>query len=133
MAALSEAEIEQRRNASVKFGAERAVKQIQHGQALTGPAREAEEQVRDDLANIGRVEIVTNAAIRLEAVARLFYNAVIDASERGDMEKLDTYVKRFGWLQSSALRAWAQVKQEKADAPNALDYEIITSENKHSS
>lgn len=110
-----------------KHGGAKAVKQLSTGQPLTGPAAEVQEQVQTELAEAGRAAIVREGAIRLEAVARLYFNAVVDAAEKGDLAKLDTYVKRFGWLQSSALRGWAQVKQEEDTQPKTYDYEQIIS------
>ena len=118
----------QRQQAPLRTGGAKAIKELQNGHALTGPAQEAEQQVKNDLGTVGRVEIVTQGAVRLEAVARLYYNAVIDAAEQNDLEKLDSYVKRFGWLQGASLRAWAQVKDEQKDAPNTLDYEQMINE-----
>ncbi len=127
MAALSEAEIEQRRNASVKFGAERAVKQIQHGQALTGPAREAELAVYDEFENKGRYSLVLRNASRLQAACDLYWGAVQKAAEDGDLEALDRYIARFGWLSGSSLRAWQQVRQEQDAHSDDLILDAINS------
>jgi tRNA U34 5-carboxymethylaminomethyl modifying enzyme MnmG/GidA len=116
---------------ALKHGGEAALAELKADKALTGLAAEVEAQVRAELETVGRAEIVTNAAIRLETVARLYWNALQQAAEANDVKRLDTYVKRFGWLQTAALRAWQQVAQEQANVPNALDYEqIIASEGK---
>ena len=110
---------------ALKHGGEAALTELKNDKALTGLAAEVEAQVRAELETVGRKEIVTNAAIRLEAVARLYWNALVQAAEANDVKRLDTYVKRFGWLQTAALRAWGQVAQEQEKAPNSLDYEQI--------
>lgn len=113
--------------AHLKHGGEAALAELKADRALTGPAAEAEEQVRLELETVGRAEMVTNAAIRLEAVARLYYNALQQAAEANDLKRLDTYVKRFGWLQLGALRAWAQVAQEQDRSPdNAIEAAILS-------
>lgn len=110
---------------ATKHNGEAAVKAIQHGQALTGPARDAELAVYTELANEGRPAIVTRTAVRLQAACDLFWAALVDAGERGDLQALDRYVARFGWLAGASLRAWAQVRDEEKDAPDGLDYERI--------
>ena len=115
--------------AAVKHGGEAAVKAITAGTELTGPAALAEAQVYEQLAQAGgRASLVTQNAARLQAAADLYWRALIEAGESGDLKALDRYVARFGWLASSSLRAWAQVKDEQKDAPDALDYERILQE-----
>lgn len=77
---------------------------------MTGPAAEAEAIVRAELETEGVTEIVKTGAIRLESVARGFYNQLTEAMAKGDMAAIDKLVKRYGWLQMGALRAWAQVE-----------------------
>jgi hypothetical protein len=104
---LTAREIEQRRKAPLKHGGEAAVKAIQQGEPLSGLAAEAERSIYADLANDGAHELVVRNAVRLQAAADLYWQAVLGAQ---DLEKLDIYVKRYGWLAGSALRAWAQVQ-----------------------
>lgn len=131
---VSQAQQAQREQAALKHGGEAALSELKNDQALTGPAAEVEAQVRAELETIGRAEIVTNAAIRLETVARLYWNALQQAAEANDVKRLDTYVKRFGWLQTAALRAWGQVAQEQDRGPdNAIEAAItsIREDNEH--
>ena len=115
---------------TLKHGGARAVEEIKAGQPLTGPAQEMEEIVRADLSDNGRLSIVKDGAIRLQAVANIYYGALIAAAEEGDLKRLDTYAKRFGWLQGAAIRAWREVREEEKNLPDAVDYEtIIHSEN----
>jgi hypothetical protein len=97
----------------LRHGGEGAVKAIQLGLPMVGLAREAELAVYDELETRGRYAIVVRNASRLQATADLFWGAVEKATAEGSLPKLDRYVKRYGWLTTSALRAWAQVRAEE--------------------
>lgn len=117
--------------AAQKHGGEAALMAIKGGTELTGPAKEAESQVYDQLAQEGgRFSLVQQNAVRLQAACNLFWAALVDAGERNDLQALDRYVARFGWLAGASLRAWAQVKQEQQDTDSALDYEKILARGK---
>jgi hypothetical protein len=104
------------------FGGEWAVKRLAAGEPLTGLAAQSQREVESELEADGRAAIVRKAAVRLEAVSRLFFNAILSAADQGDFEKLAGYAQRFAWLQSKALTAWGQVKQdEKGDKGKTLD------------
>lgn len=103
-------------NARVIHGGEGAIKRLGAGLEYVGLAHEVELAVIAELETDGRAAIVTRNARRLQAACDLFWNAVTKAAQDGDLEKLDRYVARFGWLAQAALRAWAQVKQEQRDA-----------------
>ena len=106
-----------------KHGGEAAIKRLQHGEQFTGLALQEQAAVMDEYERDGRAAMVERQAIRLETVTRLFWNAVKKAVQDGDLEAMDKYTKRFGWLATSSLRAWDQVKKEAQDAPaiNAVD------------
>ena len=112
---------------AVKHGGAGAVKRIQEGRPLIGLAAEVEREVMADLATAGREELVIEAATRLHACMRLYWGAVQTAADAGDLEGLDRYCKRFGWLATSALRAWREVRAEAeaAGTDKALDYEAL--------
>lgn len=101
-------------------GAEGALKRISDGAPLVGLAHDAEQAVIVELEAAGRAAIVTRNARRLQAACDLFWNAVTKAAQDGDLEKLDKYVARFGWLSSASLRAWAQVGQEQKDTERGV-------------
>lgn len=113
---------------AARHNGESAVKAITAGQELTGPARAAELEVYNELATEGRASIVLRLAVRLTAAADLFHTAMVEAAQRGDLERMDSYTKRFGWLAASALRGWQQVAAEEKAADSALDYERILQE-----
>lgn len=119
---LTERHLEQRRLAPLKHGGEAAVKAIQRGEELSGMAAEAEIDVYRELANTGRPSIVERNAARLQAAADLYWAAILGADNLVDLDK---YIKRFGWLSTSALRAWAAVKDEEASAPGGDITELL--------
>ncbi len=101
---------------ALKHGAGSAEKALQSGEAFHGPALVAETDVREEYELHGARSMVLNGAIRLEACARLYWDAIVLASKQGaSVDVIDGYVARAGWLQSKALLAWAEVqKQEQA-------------------
>ena len=108
-----------------RHGGEGCVKAIQRGTPLTGLAAVEEAQVKADLDELGRAELVKEAAVRLHTAMRLYWAAVQSAADAGDLKRLDGYCARFGWLASASLRAWAQLKSERPDGANVLDYEQV--------
>jgi hypothetical protein len=109
------------------MGGENGVKMLTAGAELRGLAAQSQREVENELEAEGRTAIVRRAAIRLEAVARLFFDAILAAADAGDVDKLAAYAQRYGWLQARALGAWAQVAQEEknrdrgASAKDVLD------------
>jgi hypothetical protein len=116
-------------NARVVHGGAGAVRRIQGGRPFVGLAAQEEAQVIEDLETSGRGELVREAAVRLHTAMRLYWGAVQTAADAGDLERLDSYCARFGWLASSALRAWREVREEEKARGDggALDYEAILS------
>jgi hypothetical protein len=109
-------------------GGESAVKSIQRGEPLRGLAAKEEQSVQADYATAGRLALVEENAIRLQTAARLYWSAVEMAADSGDLERLDSYIARFGWLAGASLRAWAEVRREQKNSPPALDYEELVRE-----
>jgi hypothetical protein len=100
------------------MGGENGIKLLGAGEPLRGMAAQSQREVEAELEADGRAAIVKRAAVRLEAVARLFFDAILAAADKGDVADLARYAQRFAWLQTRALQAWAQVKQEQKDADN---------------
>jgi hypothetical protein len=111
--------------ARLVHGGAGAVRRIQEGKAFVGLAAQEERQVVADLEDQGRAALVRENAIRLQVACRLYWGAVQTAADAGNLDKLDSYIARFGWLAGSALRAWAQVKSDGGDNAGVLDYEEI--------
>jgi hypothetical protein len=97
-------------------GGERGIKDLTAGAPLRGLAAESQREVEAELEAEGRAAIVRRAAVRLEAVSRLFFNAILSAADRGDFAKLAAYAQRFAWLQSRALAAWMAVATDEKNA-----------------
>jgi hypothetical protein len=105
-----------------KHGAGAAENAITAGTDMTGLAREQELRVQAELEIDGAAAMVKRRAIRLQTVSDLYYQAILGAK---DPVELDRYVKRYGWLQASSLRAWSQVadlesKQRSQDITDIL-------------
>ena len=124
---LSQAQLEQRKEVGfkVEHGGEGAVRRVTEGRELVGIAKQAELDVYAELETEGRQAIVRRNAARLQACADLFWNAVQKAAQDGDLEKLDHYVGRFGWLSSASLRAWVQVKGEEERPGTPVDVQTV--------
>jgi hypothetical protein len=125
--AKSTTSFEPNNQAAAKHGGEGALFSIKTGTKLTGPARDAEQAVYAELATEGRASIVVRNAARLQAAADLFWNALIAAGEKGDLQAINTYTARFGWLSQAALRAWAQVAIEQKTADDGSIEAAISS------
>lgn len=100
----------------LQHGGESAVSAIRDGRPFTGLAAQAEREVIEDLESAGRGALVREAAVRLHTAMRLYWGAVMSAADAGDLAKLDSYCRRFGWLATSALRAWREVRAEAETA-----------------
>jgi hypothetical protein len=98
---------------ATKHGAEGAIRRISEGKPLLGIARDMQLEVEEALETQGVEAIVLEGAVGLETAARLYKNAFLAAAEKGDLEALDRFGARYGWIQSKALLAWALVKQDR--------------------
>lgn len=100
---------------AAKHGGEGAVKAIQRGEELNGLAADELKTVEAIYQFAGRRAIVTENAMRTQAAANLYWNAIQKAAQTGDIDKLDGYVARFGWLVGVVSRLWqAEAAEEKA-------------------
>jgi tRNA U55 pseudouridine synthase TruB len=121
---------------ALQHGGAAAVKAIQKGEPLRGPARQAELAVYEELETEGRYHVVRRDAARLQAAADCYWGALNRlmnmAEQRGVTDaaiiKLTNAVKTFGWLTSAALRAWEQVRREEPAAGRLADYEVLLDE-----
>lgn len=99
----------------VLHGGEGAIKRLHSGEPFIGIARDAELQVINDLEEKGRPALVVQNATRLQAACDLFWNAVSKAAQDGNIDAIDKYIARFGWLAGVSLRAWLQVAGDEKD------------------
>jgi hypothetical protein len=112
--------------ASLRHGGESAVKAIQKGEPLTGLAAQAEAEVYTELDTTGRAALVVRNAARLQAATDLYWNAIQAVADQGNLEMLDKYVKRFGWLAGCSLRAWESARKEQPDKSAADIVDAMT-------
>ena len=111
---------------ALKHGGEGALEAIREGRPFKGLAASEERSVKAELQAAGRAEMVKQEAVRLKTACNLYWGAVCKAADDADLEGLDKYIKRYGWLAGATLRAWAQVKDEDKDrADSALDYDEL--------
>jgi hypothetical protein len=104
-----------------KHGGASAEKALAQGEPFRHMAAIEQQVVTKDLEDLGTVEMLRTGAVRLETVARLYWAAICQATETRDIEMLDRYAKRFGWLQNSAIRAWERLNL----AQKSQDHTVI--------
>jgi hypothetical protein len=84
------------------------------GQAFTGIARIAQEDVEVQLANEGAEAMLELNAIRLQTVSQLYFTAITQAADSKDNAAMTTAIKTWAWVTNSATRAWeASLKAKK--------------------
>jgi hypothetical protein len=113
---------------SLQHGGAGAVKRIRDGEEFIGLARETEIAVQEELAQSGRLALLTRNACRLQTATDLYYGALLGAAEAGDLEQFTRHLKTWGWLAGSAIRAWAEVRHEELLRPKTLDYDALVRE-----
>ncbi len=88
-------------------GASTAERALTTGEPLQDGAALAALNVEAELEKDGPDALAKRGAIRLQAVADLYFALITGATSS---DRLDLLVKRWAWIQNSAIRAWAQVK-----------------------
>lgn len=100
-----------------KHGGSAAIARIHDGAPFTGMAAAAQGEVEARLETEGTNAVIRLNAIRNQTVVDLYWAAIVKAAEAGDIDLLDRYVARYGWLSGVAGRGWDQViKAERAGA-----------------
>ena len=94
---------------------------ISRGTPFTGMAQAREREVIAELAEEGLEEIVERNAIRLQTATDLYYDALIKAANDGNEEKIDSYVRSYGWLAGKTNQAWEAVKKMRVKTGRAID------------
>jgi hypothetical protein len=100
-------------NNATKHGGAGAIKRIEKGMPFIGIAHEAEAQVQAEYMTDGAGALELRNAQRLQAAADLYWGAVSKAAEAGDLQAIDKYIQRYGWLASLALRAWTEMRKKE--------------------
>jgi hypothetical protein len=99
-------------------GGASGIKDLQHQIPLRGLAAESQRQVEADLEEHGRAWLVGELAVRVQAVGRLFWNAICASAERAQeddsmLKTFDGYCNRYVWLANSASRLWEKHRSEE--------------------
>ncbi len=94
-----------------KHGAGAAERALTTGEPLKDQAALVEQNVENELAQDGVDTLLKRGAIRLQAVADMYFAAMLTTQDLG---RLDQLAARWGWLQNSAYRAWTALKQGNA-------------------
>lgn len=110
---------------ALKHGAEGALRRKNEGKPFLGLAADTEKAVTNELDNAGIHALVRRDAIRMQTISDLYYSAVLKAAQDGDLNALDRYVARYGWIQSATLRALAQVAADEKDAAKGASVSTI--------
>jgi hypothetical protein len=106
-------------------GGAAAYQAVQRGEPFTGLALQAEQAISEELELGGRLAVVERNARRLQAAADLYWAAFLGACDAGDLPRVDSYVKRYGWLAGAALRAWREVREEERAEPQVNYDQLI--------
>ncbi len=101
---------------ATKHGGAGAYKRIQKGEPFVGLARIAQGEVEGRLVDAGVEGELMRDAIRLQVVSDLYYDAFTKAMQDQDFPQATAYLKVWGWIHNSSIRAWeATRKAKKAD------------------
>ena len=104
---------------AVKHGAGAGEVAITKGADFSGMAQEEQARVMAELEMEGIDAIMRRDAIRYQTVSDLYFAAILGCT---DIERLDMYVRRWGWITGHAMRAWRDVK----DAEKAAGVKDVT-------
>ena len=94
-------------------GAAGAERRLTTGAEFIGVADEIELEVANELHNDGLISVYRKRTTRLQSVADLYYQAILGSK---DIETLDKWVQRYGWLQASALRCMVVLRDLEKDS-----------------
>jgi hypothetical protein len=111
---------------ALKHGGEAAVHAISKNKPFTGLAAAEQERVESQLSLVGSLGVERDLMTRLVTATNLYWDAIQKAAQEGDLEALDRYIQRFGWLATSSLRALKQVSDHEKEGGNTpIDAQII--------
>ena len=107
-------------NSSLIHGGTAARAALTTGKPFTGMAKERQDEVIAELEENGLESIVERNAIRLQTAADLYFDALVKAADEGKEDKIDSYVRSYGWLAGKTLIAWEAVKKNRKATQTAL-------------
>ena len=98
---------------ATKHGGAGAYKKIQKGEPFVGLARIAENEVEERLLAGGIEAELLRDAKRLQVVSDLYYEAFIKAMQDREFDQATSYLKVWGWVHNSSIRAWEATRKAK--------------------
>lgn len=98
---------------NTKHGGAGALKKIQQGEPFVGLARIAENEVEDRLLAGGIEAELLRDAKRLQVVSDLYYEAFLKAMQEREFDQATSYLKVWGWIHNSSIRAWEAARKAK--------------------
>lgn len=122
---MSDTKFEKGNKRSEKHGGEAATRAISRGQPFTGLAAEEEQTVTIQMEDEGPVVMAKVNAVRLQTASNLYWNALVKAIDDGNLELMDRYVARFGWLAQATQRALDQVVKYQKDNNTKVTFQNI--------
>jgi hypothetical protein len=114
---------------NLKHGGAAAIQALTSGAEFTGLAAETQKEVEADLVMRGQSAMVLENATRVQAAARLYWNAISKAMDDGNLANLDHYIARFGWLVGVANRSWDQARKDMPDKKKLDVIDLLRGEN----
>ena len=96
---------------AIIHGGAGALKRLRQGQDFIGIAHDTQERIKAELIASGPGELIRRDATGLQTCTDLYFDAIIAAFEKGELDKANGYIKVYGWLVSSSLRAWLEVRR----------------------
>ena len=98
---------------NTKHGGAGALKKIQQGEPFVGLARIAENEVEERLLAGGIEAELLRDAKRLQVVSDLYYEAFLKAMQEREFDQATSYLKVWGWIHNSSIRAWEAARKAK--------------------
>jgi len=100
---------------ATQHGGAGALKAREQGHPFAGLAAIRAQEIGLQLEQTGPDAFIKQNAVSLQTISDLYLDAIKKASENGDQVKIDSYVKVWGWLVSSALRAMLEVRKLESE------------------
>ena len=110
---------------ATKHGGAGAYKRIQKGEPFVGLARIAQGEVEGRLVDAGVEGELMRDAIRLQVVSDLYYDAFTKAMQDQDFPQATAYLKVWGWIHNSSIRAWEAARKAKKTDNSGEAYKTL--------
>ena len=110
---------------ATKHGGAGAYKKIQKNEPFAGLARIAQGEVEIRLQDAGVEGELFRDAVRLQVVSDLYYEAFAKAMQDQDFTRATGYLKVWGWVHNSAIRAWEATRKAKKPDNGEAEYKKL--------